>query len=81
MYGDQVMHIVHDHIRDCLWKSGDVPGGLELNLECHGYDRLPWFTNFRSPSNYAPEGMIPVSIASRPCFSIKAGCYRNPLDG
>jgi len=36
--GGQVRPIARDNTRDCLITSGDEPGGLEMDIGCHGYD-------------------------------------------
>ena len=32
--------IGQDNTRDCSIMSGDAPGGLEIDLGCHGYDSI-----------------------------------------
>ena len=34
-----MIQIGRDIAGDCLITSGDVPGGPEMDIGCHGYDR------------------------------------------
>ena len=36
-----VMLIGRDNAGDHLIMSGDVPGGPEMDIGCHGYDSIP----------------------------------------
>ena len=48
--GGQVIQIGQDNTGDHLSMSGDVPGGLEMDLGCHGYDTCTTSLSTSSPT-------------------------------
>jgi len=73
MSGGHVILIGRDNARDHLIMSGDEPGGLEMDLGCHGYDN----------GGVGEKDKEVININDEPSFSdhVMEGVVHESLEG